>query len=142
VLESTITTSGLLAVIDVDIKDIHNDILAVLNFLMQDFLSDQQIADIQSEIYRLMSQIKLLDLWSKLKTSKKLQALSQDDKAELTSRIVRLQCSEWKLNEEDNSEILQFIMKLSETYQVSGLTELERVEVVKAIGLTKARALV
>jgi hypothetical protein len=138
VLESIITTSGLLAdVIDVDIKDIHKDILAVLNFLMQDLLSDQQIADIQSEIYRLMSLIKLLDLWSKLKTSEKLQVLSQDDKAELTSRIVRLHCSDWKLNEEDNSEILQFIMKLSETYQVSGLTELERVEIIKAIGLTK-----
>ena len=138
-LKST-TASGLLAdtdIIDNAFKDIHKDILEVLNFLMQDFLSDQQVADIQSEIYRLMSLIKLLDLWSKLKTSEKLQTLSQDDKAELTSRIVRLHCSEWKLNEEDNSEILQFITKLSETYQVSGLTELERVEIVKAIGLTK-----
>ena len=137
-LQSNIATCDLLAdAISVRIKDIQDDILVLVNFLMQDFLSDQQKADIQSEIYRLMSLIKLLDLWYKIRAHGKLQTLSQDDKSELTAMIKRLHSSGWKLNEEEHSEILGFITKISEKYKVSGLTEAERIEIVNAIGLSK-----
>ena len=137
-LQSNIATCDLLADdIDVHSKDIQDDILMLINFLMQDFLSDQQKADIQSEIYRLMSLIKLLDLWYKIRTHGKPQTLSQDDKSELTAMIKRLHSSSWKLNEEEHSEILDFITKISEKHKVDGLSEAERIEIVNAVGLSK-----
>ena len=137
-LQSNTATSDLLAdATDFPIEDVEEDILILLKFLMQDFLSDQQTADIQSEIYRLMNLIKLMDLWYKIRAHGKLQNLSQDDKVELTTTVRRLHNSSWKLNEEDNSEILHFIIKVSEKYEVNGFTEAERIEIVNAIGLTK-----
>ena len=138
-LLSNVTSSSdpLADATEIHIKDVQEDIHVLLDFLMQDFLSDQQKADIQSEIYRLMSLIKLMDLWYKLRANGKLPTLSQDDKSELTAMLRRLHGSSWKINEEEHSEILEFITKISKKYKVEGLTEEERVEIVKAIGLTK-----
>ena len=138
-LQSNSATSDLLAdaMLGVSVEDIQEDILILLKFLMQDFLSKQQTSDIQSEIYRLMSLIKLMDLWYKIRTHGKPQTLSEENKLELTAIVKRLHSSSWKLNEEDNSEILHFIIKIGEQYKVNGLTEAERIEIVSAIGLTK-----
>ena len=137
-LQSNVTSSDPLAnATDIHIKDVQEDIHVLLNFLMQDFLSDQQKADIQNEIYRLMSLIKLMDLWYKLRANGKLPTLSQDDKSELMAMLRRLHGSSWKINKEEHSEILGFITKISKKYKVEGLTEEERVEIVKAIGLSQ-----
>ena len=137
-IQSNITTSDALAdATGVNIKDIQDDILVLVHFLMQDFLSQQQKADIQCEIYRLMSLIKLMDLWYKLRGHGKLPTLSQHDKSELTAMVKQLNGNTWKINEEEHSEILEFIIKISKKYKVEGLTEAERIEIVKAINLSQ-----
>ena len=46
--------------------------------------------------------------------------------------VRQLHGSTWKINEQKHSEILELIAKI----KVKGLTEAERVEIVKAIGLS------
>ena len=137
-IQSKITTSDALAdATGVNIKDIQDDILVLVRFLMQDLLSKQQKADIQCEIYRLMSLIKLMDLWYKLRGHGKLPTLSQHDKSELTAMVKQLNGNTWKVNEEEHSEILEFITKISKEYKVEGLTEAERIEIVKVMDLPR-----
>ena len=77
-LESNSTASDPLAdATDVHVKDVYEDIHMLLKFLTQDFLFDQQKADILSEIYRLMSLIKLMDMWYKLRGHGKLPTRRQ-----------------------------------------------------------------
>ena len=126
------------AISTVGIKDIQEDIVALVNFLMQDFLSDQHKTDIQSEIYRLMSLIKLLDLWCKTKTRGII--LSASDNQLLASKVERAQNGGWKsdtFKEEEHDETISFVKRISAQYHVDGLTESERIAIVKAIGLTK-----
>ena len=126
------------AISTVGIKDIQEDIVALVNFLMQDFLSDQHKTDIQSEIYRLMSLIKLLDLWCKTKTRGII--LSASDNQLLASKVERAQNGGWKsdtFKEEEHDETISFVKRISAEYSVDGLTESERIAIVKAIGLTK-----
>jgi hypothetical protein len=123
---------------NVGIKDIQDDIVALVNFLMQDFLSDQQKTDIQSEIYRLMSLIKLLDLWCKIKTRGTI--LSVSDTQGLASKVERAQNGGWKsdtFKEEEHDEAISFVKRISAQYRVDGLTESERIAIVKVIGLPK-----
>ena len=74
------------------IKDIQDGIMALIDFLMQDFLSDQQKSDIQSEIYRLMGLTKLLDLGCKTENVN----LSESDGQTLSTMFVRVHESGWK----------------------------------------------
>ena len=133
-------TSVFLAELDISIKDIEENIWILIRFLTQDFLSDQMLSDIESEVYRLTSLIKLLDLWCKIKYHGKYSSLSIEEKLELRSMIEKVQNSGWKspkMKENDQDEICDFVTKWSEKCNVKGLTDSERIEIVKAIGLTK-----
>ena len=137
-MQSTTVINVITTELNISIRDVRDNISALVNFVMQDFLSNQQKSDIQSEIYRLMSLIKLLDVWCKLRAHQK--HLSVEDKSQLTSMVVRVHNSGWKsdkLNEEEHDGILNFIAKMSEKYKVSGITDAERIEIVEAIGLSK-----
>ena len=139
-IESTTGVYESLTELDIGIKDIQDKVSRLIEFLMQDFLSDQQISDIESEIYRLMSLIKLLDLWCKIKSHGKYFSLSIDDKLNLRARVERIRYSGWKTEkskEKDHNEVAKFVTQMSEKYKVDGLTDAERIEIVKAIGLTK-----
>ena len=121
-----------------DTKDIEDDVIALTDFVSQAYLSDQQKSDIQCEIYRLMCYIRLLDLWCKVQVKGK--GFSDVDKAMFTSHLRRAQSSGLKcdgMKEEQYDEISTFISRMSEQYGVNGLTDAERIEIVKAIGLSK-----
>ena len=121
-----------------DNKSIENDILAVATFVMQEFLSDQQKHDVQSEIYRILSLLRLKDLWCKVQVQKK--QLSSSEVEELITFIHRVRYSGWKLSklkEEEHDQIAEFTSKVSKKYGVDGLTDVERIEIVEAIGLSK-----
>ena len=139
-IESTTGVYESLTELDIGIKNIQDDIKRLIRFLLQQFLSDQQISDAESEVYRLMSLIKLLDLWCKLRAQGMHSSLTEDDRITLTSQVERVQSSGWKsekLKEKDYDEIVKFITRMSEKYKVDGLTDAERIEVVKAIGLNQ-----
>ena len=139
-IESTTGVYESLTELDIGIKDIQDEVSRLIEFLMHDFLSDQQISDIESEIYRLISLIKLLDLWCKIKSHGKYSSLSIDDKLNLTTRVERIRYSGWKTEkskEKDHDEVAKFVTQMSEKYKVDGLTDAERIEIVKAIGLNQ-----
>ena len=134
------STGAPLAELNTSIRDIEENVRILIGFLTQDFLSNQQLGDIESEVYRLMSLIKLLDLWCKIKSHGKYMSLSIEEKLELRTKINTAQKSGWKLpkfKEEDHNETCDFVAKMSKKYSVNGLTDAERIEIVKAIGLTK-----
>ena len=134
------STGAPLAELNTSTRDIEENVRILIGFLTQDFLSNQQLSDIESEVYRLMSLIKLLDLWCKIKSHGKYMSLSIEEKLELRTKINTAQKSGWKLpkfKEEDHNETCDFVAKMSKKYSVNGLTDAERIEIVKAIGLTK-----
>ena len=136
-LESTSNVHQSLSTFGIGIKDLQCSIANLIDFIMPDFLSDQQVSDIESEIYRLMCLIKLLDVWCKIGSG----SVATDDRVNLRSIVVRMQHSGWKLpklKEEDYNEITKFITTMTKKYQVSGpITKDERIAIVKAIGLSK-----
>ena len=139
-IESTTGVYESLTELDIGIKNIQDDIKRLIRFLLQQFLSDQQISDAESEVYRLMSLITLLDLWCKLRAQGMHSSLTECDRTTLTSQVEIVQSSGWKsekLKEKDYDEIVKFITRMSEKYKVDGLTDAERIEVVKAIGLNQ-----
>ena len=126
-MQSTAGSHSASADLNDGIKDIQDGIMTLIDFLMQDFLSqDQQKTDIQSEMYRLMSLTKFLDLgWKTADVN-----LSESDGRTLNAMFVRVHESGWKsdkLKEKDYDDTIEFIAKISTKYRVSGLTESERI---------------
>ena len=134
------STGAPLVELNTSIGDIEENVRILIRFLTQEFLSNQQLSDIESEVYRLMSLIKLLDLWCKIKSHGKYFSLSIEERWKLKSRIDKAQKSGWKLakfKEEDHNEACDFVAEMSKKYSLNGLTNAERIKIVKAIGLTK-----
>ena len=141
-LKSTSNVHVTLSEMNIDIKDIRSNITILIEFIMQDFLTEQQMSDIECEIYRQISLIKLLDLWCKMKHLGIHSTLTDGERENLVSMVERMQVSGWKmakLKEKDYDEVLEFISTMTKKYQVNGLTEAEKIEIVKAVGLAKGR---
>ena len=105
---------------------------------MQEFISQQQLSDAEAEMQRLTLLAKLIELQVKMLPIKTL--VSTDEHDVITSTILKLEESGWKLekvSEKEEGSILETIKFLREKYGIDGLSETERLEIVKAIGLPK-----
>ena len=107
-------------------------------FIMQDFLSQQQLSDAESEMRRLTLLAKVTEF--------KIKSLSQNIKIDteeekcLDQIISELEESGWisdKITEEKQEAITQILKSLRDKYGIDGLSETERLEIVRAIGLPK-----
>lgn len=110
----------------------------IKRFIMQEFLSPQQVSEAMSECQRVSCGAKLCDLLCKL--CKKNCSLGPEDRLEIFRIAEVVHESGWKrerLNDEKEAAILEVIKGISETYEVDGLSKKERNMIVKAIGLTK-----
>ena len=108
------------------------------DFLMQCFLSTQQISDCVFELRRLTCSAKLLDLFCKIKV--KQCKISQTDSDTIIQMIRQVHLSGWKhnkLTEEKETVVLEAIRLMSNKYSVDGLSKEERIKIIAAIGLTK-----
>lgn len=126
----------------IDIQGYHparadQDLFDLKLFVLQTYLTSQQQSDIYSEERRISCSIKFLDLYYKLSTQGK--SVSQSHLDCITENITKLNnpSSIDQVTQIIEKECLDFIEKLSEVYKVNGLSDQERVEIVKAIGLTK-----
>ena len=107
-------------------------------YMMQDLLSSQQISDCTSELRRIDCVAKLLDLLYKIHEKKR--DVSTMDKKRLYDAVKQVHLSGWKLEkvtEEKETKIRRFIRQMSKTYEVDGLSQKERMEIVNAVGLSK-----
>ena len=115
---------------------LHREIEDAQRFLMQDTLTDQQLNDIESEIKRLECIVRLLKLYFLINERK--VAITQEEKETLNEYARAVYYSGVrqtpKISEKVVSELISYFEK---KYKLQGLTEAERVEIVKAIGLAK-----
>ena len=105
---------------------------------MQDFLFDQQLSDIESELQRLMCIARLCDLQFKIITKKcTISSIDQSKLDQIADQVFTSQCHVLKLTPEIEEQVGVLIAHFNMKYSVSGLTKAERVEIVKAIGLAR-----
>ena len=108
-------------------------------FLMQEFLSSQQLADIQSELRRLTCLSKLCDLQYKL-TTKSCSITSADQRqlACVAIQVLRSGDTEPKMTDTVLEQCVANLIKhFNQEYKINGLSDKERAEIVQAIGLAK-----
>lgn len=120
-------------------EHIQESTVALKRFVMQDFLSHQQITDAAHEARRLTCSAKLLDLLCKIRV--KGCRISQPDLTAIVDEVRRVHVSgvneHEKLSEEDETKVCKFIKLLSDKYSVDGLSNEERIRIVEAVGLDK-----
>lgn len=108
-------------------------------FVMQDFLSRQQISDAVHEVLRLTCSAKLLDLLCKIRVME--CRIAQTDLTAIMDEVKRVHSSganeHEKLTEVDETKVCEFIKLLSNKYSVDGLSDEKRIQIVQAIGLAK-----
>lgn len=107
-------------------------------FIMNDFHSQQQISDAELEMRRLSLLAKLIHF--KLQLDIRHTKLSKDHGDEFDSVLYLLHESGWKrekVSGDTETKYLDLISFLGKEYKVQGLTDTERFEIVKAIGLPK-----
>ena len=123
----------------VTVEIINQEIECAQTFLMQDCLTDQQLKDFECEIQRLQCMFRLFELYSRVKV-KKVTLLPEDNDQlnVLASTIYRSGVGDVpKLSVELEQQVSQLIAHFNKQYKVDGLTEAERTDIVKAIGLSK-----
>ena len=121
-----------------DLISLHGSLSDARSFVMQDFLSHQQVSDIRSEIRRLLCAVKMCDLLCKMHNNQ--CKLTPEDEQSVKLTVQQLYCGGWKrakLNEEDEESVLELIKQLSKSYQVNGITERERKQIVEAMGFSR-----
>ena len=122
----------------IQIPELHRAIRTLQAFFMQDFLSDQQLSDIESELQRLMCVVRLCDLEFKIVTKKcTISSLDRSKLDQIAFQVFKIQCDGLKLTPEIEEQVGALIAHFNKKYSVSGLTKAERVEIVKAIGLAR-----
>lgn len=107
-------------------------------FIMQAFLSQQQISDALAEMRRLSLLAKLTELQVKL--TPKRREVSKADNDSIEKAIDKLDQSGWKREKVSamcENEVLQLIKSVCDKYCIDRLSETERLEIVSAIGLSK-----
>ena len=106
-------------------------------FIMQDFLSQQQLSDAEAEMRRLTLLAKLTELQVKLVP--KRHQVSPSDNDLIQQCVKELEESGWKrkkVSAETEQQILCQIKSFRANYSIDKLSETERLEIVKAIGLS------
>lgn len=122
----------------IQIQELHDTVHTLQEFFMQDFLSDQQLSDIKSELQRLMCIVRLCDLEFKIVTKKcTISSIDRSQLDQIAAQVFKIQCDGLKLTPEIEEQVSVLIAHFNKQYNVSGLTKAERVEIVKAIGLTR-----
>ena len=108
-------------------------------YIMQSTLFDQQLHDIEYEMRRLNCTIALFEVRCKL--SSPGHNPSQAEVDDVTKCVIEVYRSGQKgypkLEKEKEVEVNAFVSCLKEKYHLDGLTEAERTEIVKAVGLSE-----
>ena len=125
----------------INVEAVHQQLECVQGFLMQDTLTDQQLSDIQYEVRRLNCMIRLLKLHS-LITERKITITPQEKEGfDRHTRYVyhsgTCRYGTPKVSEQYVDGVSQLITGFEQKYKLEGLTQAERIEIVKAVGLSK-----
>ena len=125
--------------VEINIKEIHHQLQFLQMFVMQYSLYDQQLDDIEFELRRLDCTSRLCDLYFKLHLRK--SNVSSADKSRRNEIAKAVYCSgagnNEKLSDALKERVTEYVKYFNDKYSVGGLTQAERTEIVKAVGLAK-----
>ena len=119
-------------------KYLEDSLSYLKKFIIQEFLSTQQMSDAVSELRRLICASKLLNISSKIK--ERNVSLTSSESNMIVTKSEEMFCSGWKrgrVTEEQESEIDRFLKELSDRYHMEDLTKEERLKIVAAMGFSK-----
>ncbi len=122
------------------IEQARSDLIVLKEFLAQDFLSQQQLSDAESEMSRLTLLAKLLELQFKLIPTR--QQVSDEEKTLLEQTMTEIEESGWKRDKvsvQKETQVQEMIEFYRDKYSIDKLSETERLEIVKAIGLPQGQ---
>lgn len=122
----------------IKVSDVQCDVNILTAFLMQEVLSEQQLKDSQSELRRLVCTAKLCDLKTKVEIKKcKLELFDETRLNKLATQVYRSGWQGLKMTEENELQVTTLIAHFNEKYSVDGLSESERIEIVKAMNFSR-----
>ena len=120
-------------------ETLNRDLQCLQGFLMQGSLTDQQLNNIDCELRRLQCVSHLFDLHSKIRERK--AAITHQEKGlldVLASRVYHSGVGQNpKMSDDLEREVSMLIVHFKEQYSLEGLSQAERTEIVKAMGLSK-----
>ncbi len=120
------------------IRKVKRGLNQVKEFIQQDYLFDQQMSDAETEMCRLTLLARVSEVQQKA-LSKRIQFAMREETA-VTIYTRMLHSSGWKnekVSKKKEDEVVTFLKTLAQKYGLDGLTETERKDIVKAIGLSK-----
>ena len=127
--------------VKITVETLHQEMKRAQKFLMQKSLTDQQLSDIQCEIQRINCVICLFSIFSLLK--ERNSDVTPQDKENLEESVTQAYLSGTrerdKMSENLAKEISGLVTRFKNEYNLESLTEAERIEIVKAVGLSKGR---
>ncbi len=124
--------------VQIQVEQIKNDLVVLKEFLAQEFLSQQQLSDAESEMSRLSFLARLLELQSKLIPMR--HQVSDEDKTLLEQSISEFEEIGWKqkkMSVQKETQAQEMLEDYQEKYSIGKLSETKKLEIVKAIGLPK-----
>ena len=132
------SSSCMIESITIHPSEIKRCALVLVKFLIPEYLSDQQLNDAHSELRRLLCLSSVCTVHIAITRSG--NKLTKDDIKALgnfAQLLIESGHTKPKLNEETQKSIYEFINGLRKHYDLGGLTDIERLQIVKAIGLPK-----
>jgi hypothetical protein len=118
-----------------DLKSVMEGVKDVKSFVMQDFLSLQQVSDINCELRRITCAARMQDFLCK--ADNRNCQLSTEDHHTVTQFARQVCDNGCRIDKMQEDDILDCIKGLTEVYKLGAISEKERFEIVKAMGLNK-----
>lgn len=119
-----------------DIEKVRRSLDGLKHFISQQFISQQQINDAHAEGCRLLLLAKLINFNCKAQT--KQCTLTVTEKKQISSMILGLhELKSSRVTDSFESSVKDLLTALSNKYSIDGVTDAERIQIVKAIGLQK-----
>ena len=120
----------------IDLTEARSQLISLCDFIIQDYIYEQIQADVECEFNRLSVLIQVCQLNRHLAT----RTSSSNDTALLSDIMFRIYYAGWRKGKITSNDVTNYRAKLIEIgkrYGLGCITEDERIEIVKAIGLSK-----
>ena len=123
--------------ISVNLMEVKCQLIGLCNFMMQDYIYDQIQADVECEFNRISLLVEGCQLQKHMNAAK---SGGPDDMALINDIIFQIHYAGWRKKKLTSNDATNYRAKLTEIgrkYGVGCITEQERIEIVKAVGLSK-----
>ena len=123
----------------INLTEVKDQLISLCDFMIQDFIYEQIQADVECEFYRISLLIEGCRLQKHIVAAKRR---SSDDFAHINDIMFHIYYAGWqkdhdKITSSDATKYRTELTEIGKKYGVGSITEEERIEIVKAVGLSK-----